>query len=102
MSPTARAYLELAADDRLEARLPHRLKADAEAVARAHGQSLTQWLLAAMAERVAAEYAATLQWQLTPGESVTVLRALAQPAAPTPELVLAHHRGAAMFGETPE
>jgi uncharacterized protein (DUF1778 family) len=101
MSTAAKAYLDLPADDRLEARLPRRLKADAERVAKAQGQTLSQWLVHALAERVSAEYGAVLEWQLTPDESAMLLHVLAQPQTPTPELQAAHRRAIAALGDVP-
>ena len=92
------AYLDLAADDRLETRLPRRLKQDAEAIARAKGISLSQWVLAAMAEKAEAEFGETLTWQLTPGESVRLAEALAAPAQDTIALQRATARSLAIFG----
>ena len=102
MSAATRAYLDLVADDRLEVRLPRRLKADAEAVARASGQTLSQWLLTAVAERTSAAYAETLHWSLTPGETATLVRVLSAATDSTAALRAAGERAQAMFGALPE
>ena len=101
MTAANRAYLDLPANDRLEIRLPRRLKLDAEAVARANGQTLSQWLLAALAERTRLAYADTLQWSLTPGETAELARVLAMGASPTAALQAAGERADAMFGPLP-
>lgn len=101
MPSVAQAYLDLAADDRLEARIPHQLKVDAEAAAKARGQTLTQWLLAAMAEKVSADFAATITWQLTAAETANLLRLLSAPSQITPALAAAQAKSAAVFGENP-
>lgn len=101
MTTAARAYLSQPADDRLETRLPRRLKHDAEAVARAHGQTLSQLVLEALAERVSADYAATQQWHLTPGETAALLQNLALSADEPAPLTAARDRAVAMLGENP-
>lgn len=93
------AYLDLPADDRLETRLPRRLKQDAEAIARAKGQTLSQWVLAAMAEKASAEYGITLDWSLTPGETETVLRALGTQPVDSEATRRVHARATDVFGE---
>ncbi|MBI5608764.1 MAG: hypothetical protein HY902_07770 [Deltaproteobacteria bacterium] len=95
-------YVDLPADDRLEARLPRRLKADAEALARARGQTLTQWLLAAMAEKISADHAQGLQWQLTPAETETMLQALAAPYVAPSGLLAARAKAEALLGPNPQ
>lgn len=101
MTAAALAYLQQPADDRLETRVSRRLKRDAEAIARARGQTLSQFVLMALADRVAADYAATLEWHLTPGETARLLQALAQPDQETQQLADARARAAAIFGDNP-
>lgn len=96
------AYLDLAADDRFETRVPSRLKRDAETVARARGESLSQYVLRIVAERVAEDFPTTQEWHLTPSEQFNLLRVLAGPDAETPELVEARKRAQAVFGPTPK
>lgn len=98
-SDTTKAYLELPADDRFEARLPRLLKRDAEAVARARGETLSQYVVKAVAEKVAEEIAATRQWSLTPGEQAELLRVLATPAPTTAALETATRRVEELFGD---
>ena len=95
------SYLQLPADDRFEARLPRQLKQDAEALARARGQSLSQLVVRALAEAVSADYAAIQTWQLTPAESAALLRILAAPAAPTQALEHARREAEDVFGPNP-
>jgi uncharacterized protein (DUF1778 family) len=92
------AYLELPADDRLETRLPRRLKQDAEAVAKARGESLSEYVTTLLAERVAQEIVTAQEWKLTPAEQVELLRILSAPPPVTPALKTARKRAAALFG----
>jgi len=96
------AYLDLAADDRFETRVPSRLKRDAEAVARARGESLSQYVLRIVAERVAEDFPTTQEWHLTPSEQVNLLRVLAAPEGETEALKAARARAQAVFGPTPK
>lgn len=99
MGTTTRAYLDLPADERFEARIPGALKRHAEAVARARGESLSEYMLEILAERVATDIVATQELQLTPVEQVQLLRLLAQPAMTTPGLAKALARADSLWGE---
>ena len=94
----ARAYLEQPADDRLETRLPRLLKRHAEAVARARGQTLSEYLVGLLAERVASDIATTQEWKLTAHEQAELLKVLAAPAPTTPALAVAMRRAEELFG----
>jgi uncharacterized protein (DUF1778 family) len=94
----ARAYLEQPADDRLETRLPRLLKRHAEAVAKARGETLSEYLVALLAERVAKDIAITREWNLTADEQAELLKILATPAVETPSLKKAMRRAEALFG----
>jgi uncharacterized protein (DUF1778 family) len=94
----ARAYLDQPADDRFEARLPKLLKRHAEAVARARGQTLSEYLVGLLAERVAHDIANTREWNLTADEQVELLKILAAPAPDTPALEAAMRRAEELFG----
>lgn len=94
----ARAYLDLQADDRFETRLPRLLKRHAETVAKARGETLSQFIVGALAERVAAEIVSTQELRLTPVEQAELLRVLAMPARTTPGLVSATKRAEELFG----
>jgi|SRR5579883_434551 uncharacterized protein (DUF1778 family) len=94
----ARTYLELQADERLELRIPGLLKHDAEAVARAHGQRLAQYLIALIARHVAEDARSVIEWTLTPLQQAELLRILASPAPTTPALEAARERARDLFG----
>ncbi|MBA4072998.1 MAG: hypothetical protein C0497_14360 [Gemmatimonas sp.] len=98
MTATAQAYLELPADDRFETRLPAVLKRHAEAVARSKGETLSEYVLAVLAEQVATDIVATQEWRLTPTEQVELLRILAAPAAVTPALGRAMAEAETLWG----
>jgi uncharacterized protein (DUF1778 family) len=95
---TAQAYLDLPADDRLETRLPKVLKRHAETVARARGETLSEYVVEVLAERVADEIGATQEWRLTATEQAELLRILAAPAPTTAALEAATRRAETLFG----
>ena len=95
---TAQAYLDLPADDRFETRLPKVLKRHAESVARARGETLSQYVLEVLAERVAEEIVTTQELRLTAPEQAELLRILAAPAPMTPALAAATRRAEELFG----
>ena len=95
---SGQAYLELPADDRLETRLPKVLKRHAESVAKARGESLSEYVIEVLAERVANEIGSTQQWQLTAIEQAELLRILAAPAPTTAALQAATRRAEDLFG----
>jgi uncharacterized protein (DUF1778 family) len=94
----AQAYLDLPADDRLETRLPRVLKRHAETVAKAKGETLSQYVVEVLAERVADEIGSTQEWRLTATEQVELLRILAAPAPTTDALGAATRRAEELFG----
>lgn len=94
----AQAYLDLPADDRLETRLPRVLKRHAETVARAKGETLSQYVVEILAERVADEIGRTQEWRLTVTEQAELLRILATPAPTTEALGAATRRAEELFG----
>lgn len=98
-SHAAQAYLDAPATDRFETRLPGLLKQHAEAVARARGESLSQYVLALLAEHVADEIVSTHEWCLTPTEQAELLRILAAPVPSTPALQAATERATELFGD---
>jgi uncharacterized protein (DUF1778 family) len=99
MPPHAgQAYLDLPADDRLETRLPKALKRHAETVAKARGESLSEYVVEVLAERVANEIGSTQQWQLSAAEQAELLRILAAPAPTTAALRAATRRAEDQFG----
>jgi uncharacterized protein (DUF1778 family) len=98
LDDAAQAYLDLPADDRFETRLPRILKRHAETVAKARGQTLSQFIIEALAERVAAEIVSTQELRLTAVEQVELLRILATPVRTTPALEAATKRAEELFG----
>lgn len=94
----AQAYLDLPADDRLETRLPKVLKRHAETVARARGETLSEYVVEALAERVADEIGTAQEWRLTVTEQAELLRILAAPAPTTAALEAATRRAEKLFG----
>lgn len=57
------------------------LKRHAEAVAKSRGESLSEYVLEALAEKVATDIVATQELRLTPMEQAELLRILASPSA---------------------
>lgn len=97
-APAAQAYLDLPADDRLETRLPKVLKRHAETVAKARGETLSEYVVEVLAERVANEIGAAQEWRLTVTEQAELLRILAAPAPTTAALGAATRRAETIFG----
>lgn len=95
---TALAYLGLPADDRLETRLPKVLKRHAETVAKAKGETLSEYVVGVLAERVADEIGSTQEWRLTATEQAELLRILAAPTPTTAALDVATRRAEELFG----
>ena len=98
MGATAQAYLDQPADERFETRIPTVLKRHAEAVARAKGESLSEYVLEVLAEQVATDIARTQEIHLTPPEQAELLRILAAPAVTTPALARAMADAEALWG----
>ncbi len=94
----AQAYLDLPADDRLETRLPKVLKRHAETVAKSRGESLSEYVVEVLAERVANEIGSTQEWRLTATEQAELLRILAAPVPTTAALQAATRRAESLFG----
>jgi uncharacterized protein (DUF1778 family) len=98
MEATAQAYLDQPANERFETRIPAVLKRHAEAVARAKGESLSEYVLEVLAEQVATDIVATQELRLTPSEQAELLRILAAPAVVTPALAQAMAAAEALWG----
>lgn len=98
MTATAHAYLELPADDRFETRIPAVLKRHAETVAKSKGESLSEYVLQVLAEKVATDIIATQELRLTPTEQVELLRILAAPMVVTPTLEQAMAEAETLWG----
>lgn len=94
----ARAYLNLPADDRFEARIPKLLKRDAEAVAKSRGETLSQYVVDVLARHVADDIVASAEWYLTPSEQATLLQTLATASPDTRALRSATKRAEKLFG----
>lgn len=94
----AQAYLDLPADDRLETRLPTMLKRHAESAAEAKGESLSQYVIEALAQRVADDLAHGVEWSLTIPEQVQLLKVLSASSSTTSALDLAERRANELFG----
>lgn len=97
-SPAIRAYLDGPQDDRFETRMPALLKRHAERAAKARGTTLSQYILAAVAERVSEDIIAAEELHLTPLEQAELLRVLASPAGSTEQLSAATDRARTRFG----
>lgn len=97
-STAEQAYLDLKADDRLEVRLPSLLKQHAELVANAKHRSVSEFVLAVLAEAVNQGLAEVGAWKLTIPEQVELLQVLAQPATYTPGMTAARKRADELFG----
>ena len=97
-SSSVRAYLDSPQDERFETRMPALLKRHAERVAKAKGSTLSQYILAAVAERVSEDILSAEELQLTPLEQAELLRVLASPAAVTAPLAEATERARDRFG----
>lgn len=98
LAQAAQAYLDLPADDRLETRLPKILKRHAEAVAKARGETLSQYVVEVLAERVSDAIGSTQEWRLTALEQAELLHILAAPAPTTAALEAATRRAEERFG----
>jgi len=94
---TARAYLDLPADERFESRIPGVLKRHAEMVARAKGESLSEYVMAVLAERVAVDIVSTQKIHLLATEQLALLTLLTAPAVVTPQLAAASNSAKARF-----
>lgn len=100
-SRSASAYRGLAADERQEFRLPALLKEHLARVVSLSGQSITEYITAAIAERVTQDLAATAEWTLTVDEQVALLKILAADAGPSPRAESVAERARALFGDLP-
>ena len=98
LTSAAKAYVDLPADERFETRMPNLLKRHAESVAAANGESLSQYVIHAIAARVADDLAHQVEWQLTIPEQVELLKVLGAPPTTTPALEEAGRRAKELFG----
>lgn len=98
MANAALAYKSQPSDARLEVRLPKALKEHAEAVASANGETLSEYIIEVLAERVAEELAVTRDWHLTIPEQEELLRILAKPKQRPVALLEAAEHAKKLFG----
>lgn len=96
----ARAYTSLQADERQEIRLPKLLKAHLSEAARLQGETVTKYVIEAVAERVTRDLASAT-WELPVPEQKRLLEILAQRPAATPAFLEAMRRADALFGPMP-
>ena len=97
-SRAAATYRGLAADERQEFRLPALLKEHLGRVVAVTGQSITEYITEAVAERVTQDLAANTEWALTVDEQVSLLKILANDAGPSERANAAAERARALFG----
>lgn len=100
-SKAAAAYRGLAADERQEFRLPGLLKEHLARVVAETGQSITEYVTAAVAERVSRDLAASGEWALTVDEQAALLKLLASDAGPSERSRAAAKRAKTLFGDLP-
>jgi hypothetical protein len=74
------------------------LKRHAEVIAKAHGQTLSEYTRDILAEKVAADMANMQNWRLTVPERAELLRLLSVPATTTPCLAAATQREEKLLG----
>lgn len=98
MTPAQAAYHSLPDDSRQEFRLPALLKEHITRAAAQVGQTISEYINAALAERVSHDLAATVVWNLTVPEQEELLRILASATGPTEHMKAAAARADALFG----
>jgi len=95
----ATPYRGLPADERQEFRLPALLKEHLSRVVASSGQSITEYITTAIAERVTQDLASTVEWVLTVDEQAALLKILARDAVPSARAESAAERARTLFGE---
>jgi len=99
MSPPPRSiYQSLPADDRQEFRLPGLLKEHLTRVSVQLGQSVTEYITLALAERVARDLAASIEWTLSVDEQVALMKILTAPVEPSERARAAAASADVLFG----
>lgn len=98
-SAAIRAYLDGPQDERFETRMPGLLKRHAERVAKAKGSTLSQYILAAIAEQVSEDILEVESLNLSTPEQAELLRVLAGAVSTTKKLGAATARARKRFGE---
>ena len=97
----AKAYISLQADERQEFRLSKLLKAHLNEAATLQGETVAQYVIEAVAERVTRDLAAATTWELTVPEQKRLLEILTEQPAPARALVEAMRRADALFDPMP-
>lgn len=98
MSSAATPYRKLAADERQELRLPALLKAHIAAAAAQTGETVAEYITAAVAQRVSHDLAEATDWALTVPEQKALLKALAVPVRPSTRARKTAARADSLFG----
>lgn len=91
-------YHALKADARLEVRIPAVLKQQAERVAAARQQKVSEFVFEAVADAVTEGMAELGAWTLSVPEQQELLQILARPATQTPGMTAARERAEQLFG----
>lgn len=101
MSNAATIYRALPAAERQEFRLPLLLKEHLSRAAAQSGQTVTEYITTALAERVTQDLAASSEWTLSIDEQAALLKLLANASEPTARAYAVAERADALFGEQP-
>ena len=94
----ARAYTSLQADERQEFRLPKSLKAHLHEAATLQGETVAEYVIEAVAERVSKDLAEATTWELTVPEQKRLLEILIESPESTQAFVESMRRADALFG----
>lgn len=98
MSQAATAYRTLPADERQEFRLPSLLKEHLNRAAARAGQSVTEYITTALAEKVSDDLETVTEWTLTGEEQATLLKLLAEAPEPSARARRIAERADELFG----
>lgn len=101
MSSAATFYRTLPADERQEVRLPALLKAHVTTAAAQTGQTVAEYITAAVAQQVSHDLAEATDWALTVPEQKVLLKALAVAGKPSPRARKTAERADSLFGRLP-
>ena len=94
----AKVYTSLPADERQEFRLPKLLKTHLNQAANLLGETVAQYVIEAVAERVSHDLALAGAWELTVPEQQRLMELLAKPAPATRAFVEAMRRADEVLG----
>lgn len=98
LSDPATVYRALPAEERQEFRLPKLLKEHLARAAAQSGQSVTEYITEALAERVTEDLATYLAWNLTIEEQTALIEILARAQPPGERARAAAERADRLFG----